>query len=477
VCLSCATVLWVTTALSAPPDNLDRYIAQKDKSYRWRIIDRGVVSSEVVYEEMILTSQTWRGMDWHHRVKIYRPPATTGARHAFLYITGGDWDDAKEKARAERLSRELEANRFENGGFGRNIGPSKSDEVLLATHLVSTLKVPFAILENVPLQPIFGGKVEDFAVAFTFNKYLETGEYDWPLLLPMTKSAVRAMDALQELAQREWKTRLRGFVVCGGSKRGWTTWLTAASDKRVVACAPAVIDVLNMPAQMKHQREMLGHYSLMIIPYTMLGMQNTMETALGKDLLGIVDPYNYRERVAMPKMIILGTNDPFWTVDSLNLYWDDLVGEKYILYIPNKGHAAIDIPRLKANTTALMALASGKVRFPRMTWEHQSTDTGVTLKIKVTKPPERVWAFQADRPNRDFGPARWRHEAMRKRDGDWFHELPTPEKGYTALYGEALFDLGKGLSVYLCTQIRVVGAVSETTPTTTSAGATSPKGQ
>lgn len=43
----------------------------------------------------------------------------------------------------------------------------------------------------------------------------------------MTKAAVRAMDTVQGFAAEAGKI-IRDFLVLGGSKRGWTTWLTAS---------------------------------------------------------------------------------------------------------------------------------------------------------------------------------------------------------------------------------------------------------
>jgi PhoPQ-activated pathogenicity-related protein len=467
--LAVAMGLWVTAAWAAPLDNLDRYIAQKDKSYQWRIIDHRTVMPDVEFEEMILTSQTWHDLVWHHRVKIYRPKDCTGVHQAFLLISGGSWNDERERQREENLRRQREGG--ESGtqpagrgrGRGRGRGGFSLEGAMFAGQIIRQVKQPVVILENVPLEPIFDGKTEDRIIAYTFDKYMETGGWDWPLLLPMAKSAVRAMDAIQELARKEWKTEVKDFVVGGGSKRGWTTWLTAASDKRVKACAPAVIDVLNMPAQMKHQLEMLGQYSDMIKAYTVLGIQSKMDTPRGKELLRIVDPYSYRERITMPKMIILGTNDPYWTVDSLNLYWDGLVGEKYILYIPNKGHGAIDIPRLTANSVALASLAAGKLAFPKMTWQYETTEKGVRLKVKADKPAQRMWVWLTECPTTNFRTAQWSHEPMEEKDGGYAYERATPEEGYAAMYGEGLFDLGDGKSVYLCTQIRVVGTKPATT--------------
>src|SRR5207245_10443064 len=51
------------------------------------------------------------------------------------------------------------------------------------------------------------------------------------------------------------------FVVAGGSKRGWTTWCTAAVDKRVVAAIPIVIDCIHVRPSMQHHVAAYGFYA------------------------------------------------------------------------------------------------------------------------------------------------------------------------------------------------------------------------
>jgi PhoPQ-activated pathogenicity-related protein len=55
----------------------------------------------------------------------------------------------------------------------------------------------------VPNQPlIFEGETrersEDAIIAYTWDKFLRTADEKWPLRLPMTKAAVRAMDAVSD---------------------------------------------------------------------------------------------------------------------------------------------------------------------------------------------------------------------------------------------------------------------------------------
>src|SRR6185503_7960289 len=214
-----------------------------------------------------------------------------------------------------------------------------------------------AFLYHVPNQPIFDKK-EDALIAETFVRYLETKDDSWPLLFPMAKSLVKAMDAVQDVIRKEWKEEVKGFIVSGASKRGWTTWLTAASDPRVCAIAPMVIDTLNMTAQLPHQLKMYGKLSDSIRDYTERGLVPMKDTPEEKRMWTWVDPFTYKSKYTMPKLVVLGTNDPYWSTDALNLYWDALPAQKWISYSPNAGHNLVATGDAKGPWRALSNLAA-----------------------------------------------------------------------------------------------------------------------
>lgn len=436
----------VALALAAPvaaetaeKSALDDYIQQQDDSFRWAKRRSGKVGI-TDYVELTLTSQTWKGIPWKHQLFILRPSsAPKETKHALLMITGGAWRAELERPPAKDSKLPQEAKLF--------------------AAVAEKLKTPMAILLQVPHQPILGGRVEDDAIAHTFAQFIRTGDGQWPLLLPMAKSAVRGIDAIQQFAKEEWEMDLRSFTLTGASKRGWTTWLVAAADPRVTAAAPMVIDMLNMVPQMKHQVEVWGDYSRMLDDYTELGLPKHLNTPQGKALQAIVDPYSYRERIKQPKLIMLGTNDDYWPVDALNLYWDGLVGEKYILYVPNNRHGLTDYGRVVGSLQALHAHTNGGPKLPKMTWKFAETDAGVRLTVNSSKKPQTVRAWIASTKTRDFRPAKWLPYEMDEAEGEYTYRLAPPKSGNTAMFGEAVFA-GDGLSFYLSTTIRVVKAAS-----------------
>ncbi|MCI0742241.1 MAG: PhoPQ-activated pathogenicity-related family protein, partial [Gemmataceae bacterium] len=358
-CFQCA---WNVPVVADPADGpLAKYIAQPDDSYAWKKRREGELQGGK-FVELILTSQTWRGIVWKHSLIVYKPAEVPDASQALLLIAGGRWRPELEEPPTDQAA-------------------DLPKEAQIVASLGNYLKAPVATIRHVPQQPIFDGLTEDAAISYTFEQYMKTGDDTWPLLLPMVKSAIRAMDATQEFAREEWQLDIKRFTVTGASKRGWTTWLTGVMDERVNAIAPMVIDTLNMREQMKHQLASWGKYSEQIEDYTEKGLQNVFDSPRGKALNAIVDPFNYRSLLEKPKLILNGTNDRYWTLDALNLYWNELPGEKHVLYVPNRGHDLDDMPRVVGTVAALHQSAAGRLKLPSLRWEHEDNGHGHELIV------------------------------------------------------------------------------------------------
>jgi PhoPQ-activated pathogenicity-related protein len=412
--------------LSASPAraDLDAYVHQPDPSFAWTQDDRKTTEAGTA-TFLSLTSQTWRGIPWNHRLQVYEPADVKYPDAVLLFITGGNHDSRPGKEDMER-------------GF------------LLAKLCGARV----AVLPQVPNQPLLDGRSEDDLIAETFVRYLDSRDETWPLLFPMVKSAVRAMDAVQQFGRRENKPVVK-FVVTGASKRGWTTWLTGAVDKRVMAIAPMVIPTLNMRAQNKHQLEVWGKYSEQIEDYTRRGLTEKIDTPEGTKLWHMIDPYSYRDRLAMPKLLINGTNDRYWTLDSLNLFWDDLQGPKWVIYLPNAGHGLQE--HREYATHGIGALfrhtLSGRP-LPSVRWESSDANGLLSVTIHSSQAPKDVTFWVARSGTRDFREVRWEPSPPdpARSNGALTQAVPKPETGYIALFGVLAFEID-GLEYHLSSEI------------------------
>jgi PhoPQ-activated pathogenicity-related protein len=421
-----------TEALRADeiPDGLRNYVARSEAVYRWELTEKLIRGTSTVYD-LQLVSQDWQGIVWEHQLQVYQPANAKPATTMLLWNQGG-------RASEGSISFGLE--------------------------LAQKIGTPVAFLYGIPKQPLFQGKREDALIAETFVRYLETKDDRWPLLFPMVKSLVKAMDALQEFGEREWKIPVKSFIVTGASKRGWTTWLTAASDSRVKAIAPMVIDTLNMKAQGPYQLKSFGHYSEQIRDYTERGLVPTPETPEAQRLWAMVDPWIYRERLTMPKLLINGVNDPYWTTDALNLYWDDLPNDKWVTYVPNAGHNLEqrgengEKDRTRA-VNALAAFAKHNIRdnpMPQLRWKHDDASGQARLTVDSDHAPKAARLWVASAPTRDFRLARWKDQALTSGKSIVAKVAP-PTTGCVAFFGELDFEID-GLAHQLSTQMRILEA-------------------
>src|SRR5438067_4581493 len=215
---------------------LDRYVAKPDPAFAWGV-SKTLPAEGATATLIDLTSQRWlteadvEQPVWKHWLVVVMPEKVT-SDIGMLFITGGR-NDRNPPATPTRWLADI----------ARDTGT-----VVAELRMVPNQPVVFKD------DPTHKPRIEDDFIAYTWKHFLLTGDDRWPARLPMTKSAVRAMDAVTAFAASAagGGNKVSRFVVSGASKRGWTTWTTAAVDTRVIAIAPAVIDLLNVEPSFIH---------------------------------------------------------------------------------------------------------------------------------------------------------------------------------------------------------------------------------
>jgi len=431
--------LLFTLSLSAADTALDRYVKTPDPAYKWNAVGSRVVNG-ITVTTLEMTSQTWRTEKevdkpvWKHFVQIYRPEnAKPGI--GFLMVAGGN-----------------------NRGQAPNPDPQ-----MLA--IVKDTGVVAAELRQIPSEPLlFAGESktrnEDGIIAYTWDKFMRTGDDQWPLRLPMTKAGVRAMDTVTEFMKSPagGGINIDRFIVAGGSKRGWTTWTIAAVDKRVVAIAPLVIDLLNITPSFVHHYRAYGFWAPAINDYTEMKIMSWMGTRQWKALMKIEEPYEYRDRLTMPKLIMNSAGDDFFLPDSSQFYYKDLVGEKHIRYVPNTRHSLADVSTVNSLSAFVDSIVNNRTR-PDFGWK---VNKGAgTIEVKASETPKAMKLWQVTNPKaRDFRltetKATWKSEPVQLVNGKYVAKVPKPASGFTAFFVELTYDSGGKQPHIFTTEVNVV---------------------
>lgn len=344
---------------TTPANALRHYLNNGDTSFHWELKESYPLGDVTVYN-LQLQSQTWRGIRWAHQLAVFVPKENK-YDGALLFISGGS---VKE---------------------GQPNWAGKDDKFLNSISAVAAKNNAIvAVLKQTPNQPLYGDLKEDALISYTLHQFKNDGDYTWPLLFPMVKGAVRAMDAVQQFANGQLHHSVKRFVVSGASKRGWTTWLTGANDKRVEAIGPMVIDILNMPVNLDYQIKAWNEYSIQIEDYVKLGIPQGAHTESGTAINTMVDPYNYRKSLTMPKMIFMGTNDEYWVVDAIKNYYDSIPGRNMIHYVPNAGHDLGDGKQAFTALGAFFGLTLQHKPYPACSWSTAVKGRDVTVTVGAT---------------------------------------------------------------------------------------------
>jgi len=325
------------TSASATPttiNDLINYVNTPDPAFKWFDMNNTIKTKAFTLYTLNVTSQTWltpedfvgtNGYLWQHQVTCIVPTLLEHFGVAGIYVTGG----SQEQTPPGLSSEDVEV---------ATVLALESNTVVCSLFQVPNQDIQFAN------DPSHRKRGEDALVAYSWLNFINAG-FDsaaskYIVNLPMTKSVSATMTAIQQWAPTiNPLLKPTRFMIAGASKRGWTTWLIGASDKRVVGIAPIVMDMLNFYENVKHMPYAYGGWTFAFKDYCDAQITKYIDTPQLQALANVVDPLMYKAQLTMPKLVIDATGDEFFMPDDDYFWWGNLTGDTYRLMAQNAEHS------------------------------------------------------------------------------------------------------------------------------------------
>ncbi|CAI7862356.1 unnamed protein product [Closterium sp. NIES-54] len=255
-----------------------------------------------------------------------------------LFFVGAGWNDHGRGDWSYHIPKDTDV-------FIRVAAPLVVDLGMLGVMLHQQPMMPITFYSSPPgvSKSMSQELMEEEITAFTLGMALyDPSTPEWSIYMPMAKSLVRALDATQ-LAARELLPHVpvEGFVSVGVSKRACMAWLSAALDKRVVAFISYGYDLINFQPNMQHLLDSLGAVPILGRFYVDYNLTRFLHTPQLRHILSYTDPYFFRERLTMPKLLIAASNDEFFLMDDSYFYYNGLPPPTLLKIVANVDHMVI----------------------------------------------------------------------------------------------------------------------------------------
>jgi PhoPQ-activated pathogenicity-related protein len=401
VCTTILSLYALVSAVRFQPENniknwpntqhleLFKYVAEPDLSFEY--FDTGIVLNLDRHFGkwsgylLNVTSQTWRSTDevsiakWTHTLAIIVPERLEITNQALIYLTGGD-------------------------NVPQDIIHEDREDIILASTIATQTQSVVGVMFQIPNQPIIfhtdplqKQRHEDAVVGYTWLEFFRnTSRPEVLSHVPMTKAGVRGMDTLVHFCKSKDIAYIQQFVVAGASKRGWTTWLVGAVDRRVKAIIPVVMDLLHLQTSLQHHYQSLGGWSFAFDDYYQLELTRYINTPLMARMSQVIDPVTYLAFLDMPKLVLGATGDEFFLLDDDQFWWNQIPGQTFRLMIPNAEHSL---------DTGILTVINGVSGFyhaitrnkplPELVWKVERRSSQTTLEVLTSIQPSLVLIRQA----------------------------------------------------------------------------------
>jgi len=310
---------------------------------------------------------------------------------------------------------------FVDGGSNGKNPPSQDDTFVKIGRVISSITgLMYVNIKQIPNESLVflndwkSSRTEDAIIALTWRHFLDFPDQpEWLVRFPMVKACLRAMDMASEFSQQELGgPPITRWAVTGASKRGWTTWLTAAADpERVKAASPIVLDLLNMQPNLRHMWENTGNWSFTFYDYWIEDVNKRLDDPNFPAMEDLIDPYAYRKRLTMPKMVVSSTGDEFFMPDDTHMFWDELPEPKYFRLLANAEHStslsSLSSPHFAFSFRQFVLAAFKNYPMPTFSWRRWDNPEEKTggIELYAETPIKQIYGWVGDtRTNfrRDF---------------------------------------------------------------------------
>ena len=219
-----------------------------------------------------------------------------------------------------------------------------------------------------------------------------------------------------------------------------------------------MIDVLNVKESMAHHASVYGFYAEAVGDYMHHKIMQRRDHPRLDELYKIEDPFSYKDRLTMPKYIVNTSGDQFFVPDSSKFYYDHLLGEKYLRYVPNADHGLGGSDALQS-IIAFYSTVLTESKRPEYSWTFEEDGS---IRVKTPDKPRKVRLWQATNPKaRDFrvdtiGKAYTSTTLNEEPEGVYVGKITPPDMGYTAFFVELEFDVKAPFTFKVSTAVRIL---------------------
>ena len=225
------------------------------------------------------------------------------------------------------------------------------------------------------------------------------------------------------------------------------------------ASLPWSLISLHVVPSFEHHYRVYGFWAPAVKDYYDEHLMDELGDRRFQELMDLVEPYSYRDRYTMPKLIINAAGDQFFLPDSSRFYFDDLPGEKHLLYEANADHSLKGTGCESEHRGLLSVDRRSRQSTRSLDWTFEADGS---IRATTDTAPLTVTVWQAVNPDhRDFrveaiGDAYHASPLASQSPGIYVAHVPQPEKGWTAFFIEFTFSGPGKYPLKFTTAVRVL---------------------